>query len=73
MSIDTPWTANYLHPSKWDQHFAPMALHDMFFASAERMGKAALADFMGRKTSYEEMAAAVCRVAKGLQKKGFVY
>lgn len=70
--MKTPWTANYLHPSNWDQHFSPMALHDMFFASAERMGNAALADFMGRKTSYEEMALAVRRVAKGLQGRGIV-
>ena len=68
--METPWTVNYLHPSKWDQQFAPMALHDMFFASAERMGKAAIADFMGRKISYNDMAAAVRRVAKGLQEKG---
>ena len=66
----TPWTANYLHPSKWDLHFAPLALHDMFFQSAERMGKAALADFLGRKYSYIDMANAVRRVAKGLQDKG---
>lgn len=65
-----PWTANYLHPSQWDQHFAPLALHDMFFQSAERMGKAALADFLGRKYSYIDMANAVRRVAKGLQDKG---
>ncbi len=68
--MNMPWATNYLHPSKWDQHFAPMALHDMFFASADRMGKAALADFMGRKYSYAEMASAVRRVAKGLQDKG---
>jgi long-chain acyl-CoA synthetase len=65
-----PWATNYLHPSKWDQHFAALALHDMFFQSAERMGKAALADFMGRKYSYADMAGAVRRVAKGLQDKG---
>jgi long-chain acyl-CoA synthetase len=70
MTTNMPWATNYLHPSKWDQHFVPMALHDMFFQSAERMGKAALADFMGRKYSYADMAAAVCRVAKGLQDKG---
>jgi long-chain acyl-CoA synthetase len=64
------WTTNYLHPVKWDQHFPPLALHDMFFQSAERMDKSALADFMGRKYSYAEMADAVRRVAKGLQDKG---
>ncbi len=64
------WTTNYLHPVKWDQHFPPLALHDMFFESARRMGNAALADFMGRKYSYAEIADAVRRVAKGLQDKG---
>lgn len=64
------WQSHYLHPAKWDQHFAPLALHDMFFQSAERMSKAALADFMGRKYSYAEMAESVRRVAKGLQNKG---
>ncbi len=64
------WQTHYLHPSKWDQHFTPLAMHDMFFQSAERMGKAALADFMGRKYSYAEMAESVRRVAKGLQDKG---
>jgi long-chain acyl-CoA synthetase len=64
------WTTNYLHPVKWDQHFAPLALHDMFFEAAARMDKAALADFMGRKYSYAEMANTVRRVAKGLQAKG---
>jgi long-chain acyl-CoA synthetase len=66
----TYWTTDYLHPVKWDQDFPPLALHDMFFQSAERMGKAALADFMGRKYSYADMADSVRRVAKGLQDKG---
>jgi long-chain acyl-CoA synthetase len=65
-----PWTANYLHPVKWDQQFQPMALHDMFFEAAKRMGAAPLADFMGRKYSYADMADAVRKVAKGLQNKG---
>jgi len=64
------WNRNYRHPVKWDQHFPALALHDMFFQSAERMGRAAMADFMGRKYSYAEMAATVRRVARGLQDKG---
>ena len=64
------WTDDYLHPTVWGQQFEPLALHDMFLQSAERMGPAALADFMGRKYSYAEMAEAVRRVAKGLQDKG---
>ena len=70
MTTNMPWTTNYLHPTKWDQEFAPLALHRMFFQSAERMGTAALADFMGRKYSYSDMADMVRRVAKGLQDKG---
>ncbi len=64
------WNRNYLHPVKWDQQFPALALHDMFFQSAERMGRAAMADFMGRKYSFAEMAATVRRVARGLQDKG---
>lgn len=64
------WNSRYLHPVKWDQHFVPLALHDMFFQSAERMGRAAIADFMGRKYSYANMADTVRRVARGLQDKG---
>ena len=64
------WNRNYLHPVKWDQQFPALALQDMFFQSAERMGRAAMADFMGRKYSYAEMAATVRRVARGLQDKG---
>ncbi len=66
----TPWTANYRHPSQWEQSFAPLSVHQMFFQSAERMGAAPLADFMGRKFSYAEMAQNVRRFAKGLQQRG---
>jgi long-chain acyl-CoA synthetase len=70
MTIATPWTSNYLHPSPWGQEFAPLSVHDMFFRSAERMGAAPLADFMGRKYSYAEIAASVRQFAKGLQLRG---
>jgi long-chain acyl-CoA synthetase len=64
------WNDRYFHPIKWDQQFPALALHDMFFQSAERMGRAAMADFMGRKYGYAEMAQTVRRVARGLQNKG---
>ena len=64
------WNDHYFHPAKWEQQFPALALHDMFFQSAERMGRAAMADFMGRKYSYAEIAAMVRRVARGLQDKG---
>ncbi len=66
----TPWTTNYLHPAKWEQHFPPLSVPEMFFQSVERMGAAPLADFMGRKFSYSEMASNVRRFAKGLQDRG---
>ncbi len=65
-----PWTRNYLHPASWEQNFAPLSVHDMFFESAGRMQNAPLADFMGRKYSYAEMADAVRRFARGLQLRG---
>ncbi len=64
------WSKSYLHPCKWDAEFPPLAVHQMLFDSAARDGNAAMLDFMGRKYSYGEMAAAVRRVAKGLQDKG---
>jgi long-chain acyl-CoA synthetase len=70
MTPELPWTQNYLHPAKWEQEFAPLSLHDMFFNSAQKMGSAPLADFMGRKYSYAEMADSVGRFARGLQLRG---
>ena len=66
----TPWTANYLHPAAWDQNFSPLSVHEMFMASAARMGAAPLADFMGRKYSYADMAISVRKFARGLQLRG---
>jgi hypothetical protein len=45
------WNSGYLHPVKWDQHFVQLALHDMFFQSAERTACAAIAVFMDSKHS----------------------
>ncbi|MFM2410329.1 MAG: hypothetical protein RL481_1157, partial [Pseudomonadota bacterium] len=63
-------TGDYLHPTSWDQNFPPLAVHEMFFRSAERMTNAPLADFMGRKYSYAEMAQSVRKFARGLQLRG---
>jgi long-chain acyl-CoA synthetase len=64
------WTKGYLHPAKWDMDFPPLALHEMFFASAQRKGNAPLLDFMGRKYSYADMAIMVRKIAAGLQARG---
>jgi long-chain acyl-CoA synthetase len=70
MTIATPWTSNYLHPSPWTQEFAPLSVHDMFLQSAKRMGASPLADFMGRKYSYADIEVRVRQFAKGLQLRG---
>lgn len=73
MSVNEPapaWASHYLHPAPWDYDFELLAVHDMFFAAVERSGDKPLADFMGRKYSYAEMAVAVRKVAKGLQNLG---
>lgn len=70
MTVKTPWASNYLHPAKWEQAFPPLSVHEMFFRSAERMGQAPVADFMGRKYSYAEMAVDVRKFARGLQLRG---
>lgn len=69
-SPDIIWNNHYLHPVKWDQHFSPLSVHDMFFNAARERGNANFLDFMGRKYSYAEMGSAVRRVAKGLQDRG---
>lgn len=64
------WTEKYNHPVAWDQHFEPLSLPDMFFASAARNPDAPLIDFMGRKFTYAECRDGVRRVAHGLQGMG---
>lgn len=65
-----PWREGYDHPEPWDQPFAPLSVPDMFFASAERRGDAALLDFMGRQYSYRQVASAVRRAAAGFAALG---
>jgi long-chain acyl-CoA synthetase len=67
---DAPWTKNYLHPAPWQQQFAPLSVHDMFLRSAQRMGAAPLADFMGRSYSYADIEEGVRKFARGLQLRG---
>jgi long-chain acyl-CoA synthetase len=70
MTVSTPWIADYLHPANWEQSFAPLSVHDMFLRSAVHMGKAPLADFMGRKFSYADIEIGVRKFARGLQLRG---
>jgi len=64
------WSENYLHPSQWDQSLPPLAVHDMFFETAARMGDAPFLDFLGRSFTYTEIADQARQLAKGLQQRG---
>ena len=70
MSTDHDWRQGYAHPVAWDLPLPPLSLPDMFFASAARVPDAAIADFMGRRTSYAAMATMVRRAAAGFQALG---
>ena len=64
------WTRHYNHPTPWNQEFAPLTMPDMFLGSVARKGSAPLLDFMGRRFSYDAVAAEARRVAHGLQAMG---
>jgi long-chain acyl-CoA synthetase len=70
MNIEMPWLKNYVHPAGWQQQFETLSVHDMFFRSADMMNANPVSDFMGRKTSYADMAIMVRRFACGLQARG---
>jgi long-chain acyl-CoA synthetase len=69
-SPETAWSTAYNHPTPWDQAFPPLTLPAMFEGAVKQRGAAALLDFMGRRSSYNDVAAAARRVACGLQKLG---
>ena len=65
-----PWRVSYAHPCKWEMDFAPLALTDMFAASAAAHPDSALVDFLGRKFSYRALFAQAKSFAAGLQAMG---
>lgn len=70
MVDDQPWIAAYAHPGAWDLPLPPLSLPDMLFAAVARAPEAIIADFMGRRTSYGEMASWVRAAAAGFQALG---
>lgn len=60
----------YHHPKPWDTVFEPIALPDMFAASAKRAPDAALAHFMGRSFTYGSLYADAHRFALALKRRG---
>jgi long-chain acyl-CoA synthetase len=65
------WREHYAHPCSWDQHFAPLAMTDLFAASVSAYGERPLTDFFGRITSYEKIMDEARAFAAGLQAHGF--
>ena len=55
-----------------DEPYAPLSLPDMFFASVAQDPSAPIADFLGRRFSYGEIAAQARALAAGLQARGIV-
>ena len=50
--------------------YVPLSLPDMFFASVAQDPAAPLADFLGRRFSYGQIAAEARAIAAGLQARG---
>lgn len=65
------WGEGYAHPCAWGLEFPPLSVPDMLFATAKAHGGMPFCDFMGRRTSYAELARDVRRAARGLQDLGF--
>ena len=55
-----------------DEPYAPLGLPDMFFASVAQNPSVPIADFLGRRFSYGEIAAQARALAAGLQSRGIV-
>lgn len=60
----------YDHPVAFDTQFQPRWLPDLLFDTAARQPDAVALDFMGRQTSYGELARLVRRAATGFRAMG---
>ncbi len=65
-----PWRTAYAHPGEWDRDFPPLALPDFFTQSVAAHGARPLADFMGRRFTYDALHAEALQFAAGLQRLG---
>ncbi len=59
------WSTGYAHPVPWDHAFEACALPDMLFATAVRRPDAPALHFLGRVTTYAQLADQVRRAAAG--------
>jgi long-chain acyl-CoA synthetase len=65
-----PWLAAYPDGIDWYAPFPEHPLYRFLDETAARFGDRPAADFLGKKTSYRELAALVDRAAKGLAELG---
>lgn len=61
------WMQTYGHPVPWDLTLEPMPVHRLIEDAAARTPDAACIDFLGRITTYAEIAGAVDKAARGFQ------
>lgn len=64
------WESLFPEDRRWDQEIPVEPLYRLIDDAVERFSGHSAIDFLGQKYSYSELASAVDRVAKGLQKLG---
>ena len=65
-----PWEAHYPEGLAWPLEVAPRPLYSLLDAAAASYAERPCLDFLGRKSSYKEIAQLVDRAAKGFQTLG---
>lgn len=69
-SIQTDWSKNYGHPTRWSQPFMARRLPETLFVQARRRPASRFLHFMGRDFTYGEIADQVERMAGALSERG---
>ena len=69
-TADRPWLDNYPAGVDWFASIPAAPLHTMLVQAGERFGARPAFDFLGRRTTWAEAAAAAARIAAGLQRLG---
>ena len=64
------WARHFDHPMPWQTDFPSLSMNAMFAASAQKFAQRQMLDFLGRKYSFAQVAAAVKRAAAGFQALG---
>lgn len=66
-----PWLDHYPAGVDWHEPVPVAPLHTLMVQAGQRYGDRPAFDFLGRRTSWAEAAAACTRIAAGLQRLGF--